>query len=323
MTPAVWQVSGGPVDRPYAEVFLEHGVALIGPGNDGPWQPGRTHIDAGEFVRRFAEDLRTGDLLLLRTAIDQVAAVGLVAGEYKFLEPFDYVNGWDLRHGRRRHGRRVRWCRLPEPYRFETSVFGANPCRLARVLSDKAVDYAHSFLTSGLTHWREAPLPALPEVEPLLDEVPEALRDVVGLARDLARLYDDEERLGDAPNENEMTAHFIVPFLRALGWPQELIAVEWRRIDVALFETLPRTPVNCRFVIEAKRLGTGLAPARKQAEDYVAGLGVSRDVVVSDGFRYRIFDHEKNFAPLAYANLARLKQSSVALFDRLRPAQGV
>ena len=316
--PVVWQVSGGPVDRPYAEVFLEYGVVLIGPGHDGPWQPGRTGTDAGEFVRRFAEDLRTGDLLLLRTAIDQVAAVGLVASEYEYLEPFDDVNGWDLRHGRR-----VRWCRLPEPYRFETSVFGANPSRLARVRTDEAVDYACSFLTSGLTHWREAPLPALPEVEPLLDEVPEELRDVVGLARDLAGLYGDEERLGDAPNENEMTAHFIVPFLRALGWPQELIAVEWRRIDVALFETLPRTPENCRFVIEAKRLGTGLAPARKQAEDYMAGLQVSRDVIVSDGFRYRIFDHEKNFAPVAYANLARLKQSSVALFDRLRHAQGV
>ncbi len=316
--PAVWQVSGGPVDRPYAETFLKYGVALIGPGNDGPWQPGRTDVGAGEFVRRFAEELRTGDLLLLRTAIDQVAAVGLVAGEYEFLEPFDDVNGWDLRHGRR-----VRWCRLPEPYRFQTSVFGANPRRLARVLGGEAVDTARSFLTSGLTHWREAPLPVLPEVEPPLDEVPEELRDVVGLARDLAGLYGDEERLGIAPNENEMTAHFIVPFLRALGWPQELIAVEWRRIDVALFETLPRTPENCRFVIEAKRLGAGLAPARKQAEDYVGGLQVSRDVIVSDGFRYRIFDHEKNFAPVAYANLARLKQSSVALFDRLRHAQGV
>lgn len=311
----VWQVSGGPVDRPYAEVFLEYGVALIGPGHDGPWQPGRTGVDAGEFVRRFAEELRSGDLLLLRTAIDQVAAVGLVASEYEFLEPFDDVNGWDLRHGRR-----VCWCRLPEPYRFETSVFGANPRRLSRVKNKDAVRYAHSFLASGLTRWREAPLPALPEAEPLLDEVPEPLRDVVGLARDLAGLYGDEDRLGDAPNENEMTAHFIVPFLRALGWPQELIAVEWRRIDVALFETLPRTPESCRFVIEAKRLGTGLAPARKQAEDYVAGLGVSRDVVVSDGFRYCFFDQEKSFAPVAYANLARLKQSSVTLFDRLRHA---
>jgi len=265
------------------------------------------------FVRRFAEDLRVGDLLLLRTAIDTVSAVGLVAGEYEYLEPFDDVNGWDLRHGRR-----VRWCRLPEPYRFESSVFGANPMRCSRVQSGEAVVYARSFLTSGLTHWQEAPLPVLPQVEESLGEVPENLRDVVGLARDLAGLYGDEDRLGDQPNENEMTAHFVVPLLRALGWPPERIAVEWRRIDVALFTTLPRTPENCCFVIEAKRLGTGLEGARKQAEDYVARLGVPRDVIVTDGFRYRAFDHTNNFEPVAYANLARLKQTSQALFDRLR-----
>ena len=43
--------------------------------------------------------------------------------------------------------------------------------------------------------------------------------------------------------------------LRALGWPPEQIAVQWRRIDVAVFRALPRTPENCHLVIEAKRLG--------------------------------------------------------------------
>ncbi len=312
-TPSVWQVSGGPVDRPYADVFLNYGVALIGPGGGGPWRPGRGHSDGQGFLRRFAEELQVGDLLLLRTAVDTIAAVGLVAGGYEYLEPFDDVNGWDLRHGRR-----VRWCRLPEPYRFEGAVFGANPRRCARVQSAEAVGYARSFLASGLTHWQEAPLPALPPVEPPLAEVPENLRDVVGLARDLAGVYGDEDGLGDAPNENEMVAHFVVPFLRALGWPPENIAVEWRRIDVALFDALPRRPESCRFVIEAKRLGTGLEGARKQAENYVLKLGVPRDVVVTDGFRYRAFDCERGFAPIAYANLAQLRQSSLALFDKLR-----
>ncbi len=313
---AVWQVSGGPGDRPYAEVFLAHGVALIGSGESGPWTTASAGAD--ETVRRFAEDLRVGDLLLLRTALAEVTAVGLVAGDYEFLAPFDDVNGWDLRHGRR-----VRWFRLPEPYRFDESVFGANPRRLARVRNAVAVDYARSFLGSGLTDWQHATLPLLPDAEPPLDDVPASLRDVVGLARDLIGIYGDEERLGDPPNENEMTAHFVVPFLRALGWPQELIAVEWRRIDVALFTALPRDPANCRFVIEVKRLGCGLAGARRQAEEYVAGLGISRDVIVTDGFRYGAFDHENDFAPVAYANLARLKQSSLALFDHLRRPTGV
>ena len=120
------------------------------------------------------------------------------------------------------------------------------------------------------------------------------------------------------PAENEMVAHFVVPFVRALGWRPEQVGVEWRRIDVALFASLPRTPESCRVVIEAKRLGSGLEGARRQAEDYVAQLGVRRDVVVTDGFRYRAFDCEQDFAPVAYANLANLKQSARALFARLR-----
>jgi hypothetical protein len=46
MSRAVWQVSGGPPSRAYAEVFLWHGVALIGPGDAGPWN---TERDDGEF----------------------------------------------------------------------------------------------------------------------------------------------------------------------------------------------------------------------------------------------------------------------------------
>ena len=38
---AVWQISGGPVSRAYADVFLRHGVASIGPGDAGPWSPER------------------------------------------------------------------------------------------------------------------------------------------------------------------------------------------------------------------------------------------------------------------------------------------
>lgn len=39
MSRAVWQISGGPAARAYAEVFQRHGVALIGPGDAGPWNP--------------------------------------------------------------------------------------------------------------------------------------------------------------------------------------------------------------------------------------------------------------------------------------------
>lgn len=310
----VWQISAGPVDRSYADVFLSCGVGLIGPGDSGPWKPGdEDERFEGGFVRRFASEMQVGDVVVLRTGIDRICAVGVVASDYQYLEPFDDVNGWDLQHARR-----IRWHRLPEEYVFSGVFFGANPTRCSRVRNEEVVDYARRFVGSGLTHWQEPPLPSLPRVEAPLERVPPELGDVVALARDLAGLYGNAERLGNAPAENEMIAHFVVPFLRALGWAPERIAVEWQRIDVALFDALPRTHASCRFVIEAKRLGTGLDGARKQAKAYVETLGVPRDVVVTDGFRYRMFSCEEDFAPIAYANLACLKESATNLFTRLR-----
>jgi hypothetical protein len=72
------------------------------------------------------------------------------------------------------------------------------------------------------------------------------------------------------------------------------------------------------FVIEAKRLGAGVEGALEQAKGYVEALGVARDVIVTDGVRSRMYDASADFAPIAYANLARLKQPATELFARMR-----
>ena len=118
--------------------------------------------------------------------------------------------------------------------------------------------------------------------------------------------------------EDESVAHYVVPFLRALGWPAERIAVKWRNIDVSVFSKLPRVPEHCYYLIEAKRLGAGVEGALEQAIGYVSDLGVQCDIVVTDGIRYRMYEASKDFAPVAYANLARLKESSLELFERMR-----
>ncbi len=305
--PAVWQICGGMQRRRYAEVFLKYGVALIGKGRPDQRDSG----PSADPVRRFAAALREGDLVLLRTANDTVEAIGLVAGGYQCLEAFDDVDGLDLRHARR-----VRWFRLPEPYRFDSPVFGTNPCSL--VQNRAVANYAKTYLASGFTHWQTAPLPALPPVQEALDEAPKALREVVGLACDLAALYADPACFGEAPNESEIVTHLVVPLLRALGWPPERIAVEWHHIDVALFGTLPRTSAHCRFVLEAKRFGSGLEGAKQQAQDYVTRLGVGCDFIVTDGLRYHVCDQQQDFAPVAYANLARLKKPALDFFAKVR-----
>ena len=63
---AVWQISGGPASRAYAEVFLRHGVALIGPEDARLWAAERDDDEfEGGFVRRFASEIAAGDAFLL------------------------------------------------------------------------------------------------------------------------------------------------------------------------------------------------------------------------------------------------------------------
>lgn len=311
---AVWQLAGGPSSRSYADLLLKFAVGLVGPGDAGPWKPERDDDEfEGGFVRRFASEVRIGDVFLLRTGISGICAVGLVASEYQYLTQFDDVNGWDLQHARR-----VQWCRLPEVYDFGAPVFGANPTRFSRTRNEEVVQYAEAFLNSPPTQWQTSPLPELPADEALLEEIPDHLQGVIAEARDLAPLLWDRQRFGDHPTEDELVAHFVVPFLRLLGWPPERIAVKWRHIDVAVFNALPRTPENCRLVIEAKRLGAGLEGVLEQAKGYVRGLGVPRDIVVTDGIRYRVYSSQSDFAPVAYANLIWLKRSALELFSRMQ-----
>ena len=310
----IWQLSGGPASRSYADVFVRHAIGLLGPGDPGRWHAERSDEDFdGSFVRRFACEMKVGDVVLLRTGLSKIRAVGVVAGDYEYRNQFDDVNGWDLQHARR-----IRWCELPVEYEFGSSVFGANPPRFSGVGSEEVVDFARRFVVSPPTYWQEAALPALPAEEPMLDEPPEALRNVVAEVNDLYPLLWDRERFGDHPTEDELVAHFVVPLLRALGWPPERISVKWRYIDVAPFTALPRTPENCRLVIEAKRLGAGVEGALEQAKAYVQALGTPRDIVVTDGVRYRLYAAAQDFAPAAYANLVRLKRPALDLFNRLK-----
>ena len=83
--------------------------------------------------------------------------------------------------------------------------------------------------------------------------VPPAVADIVAQAQDLFGLYWDRQNFGDHPSEDELVAHFVIQFLRAL----------------------------------------------EQAEGYVESLGVPRDIIVTDGIRYRMYAYENGFAPVA------------------------
>ena len=75
------------------------------------------------------------------------------------------------------------------------------------------------------------------------------------------------------------------------------------------------------MVIEAKRLGAGVEGALAQAESYLKNLGIMRDIIVTDGIRYRMYSYDGHeLRPVAYANLSWLKKAALQLliFSRSR-----
>lgn len=312
----IWQLAGGSASRSFVDVFLNFGIGLVGPGDAGKWSPDRgdSQFD-GPVVRRFADEVKVGDVIVLRSGKANVSAIGIVASDYLYLNQFDDVAGLDLQHARR-----VRWCKLPVDHTFPSQVFGANPPKCSRIWNPEITDYTLRFLNSPPTLWQTARLPELPKEEPPLESIPSHLESLVAEANDLVPLLTSPKSFGELPSEDELIAHFVIPFLRALGWPPEKIAVKWRYIDIALFKSLPRVPESCHLIIEAKRIGTGVEGALKQAMRYVDALGLPKDIVVTDGIRYRLYSCATDFEPVAYANLSRLKKSAVDLFERMKRA---
>ena len=81
---------------------------------------------------------------------------------------------------------------------------------------------------------------------------------------------------------------------------------------------LPRTPENWHLVIEAKRLGAGVEGALRSGKGICRG---ARDSARRDRHRWHPLSNvrrRRGFAPVAYANLARLKQPAADLFARMQ-----
>jgi hypothetical protein len=315
--PAFWQLSDAPVAHGDGNLFVDLGVVLLGPGSAGPWSAGRDDADFdGSTTRRLATEVRIGDIVLLRNGRSGLVAVGLVASEYLHLPQFEDVNGWDLGQARR-----VRWTLLPDAYDFGRPVFGGGSRPFGRVTDPDVVAVARQIIAGPLDHWQRAPLPPLPPVEPDLHVVPEAIADLVAHVADLAPVYADPRRFGERPREDEFLVHYVVPLLRCLGWPPEFIAVKWREVDVTLFHRLPRIPEHIALIIEAKRIGEPVEAALGQAQGYARRLQVAVPILVTDGFRYRLYDPQDPSRSAAYANLTHLKRGALGLFARLARAQ--
>lgn len=336
----VWQIASGSHGRDYSRLLRDHDFACLGPGDPGEYDPatydplieqGRLSGQKAGAIRHFKESVRPGDHVLLRLG-HRVVAIGVFAEEdYSWDPGLDDVRGWDLQHSRRVIWQDELSGDLDRVQRH-APLFGDRKQipMFTRVHHESILEPIRKLLRRAETRDLR-PLPE-PHSEILDDEALAAVLFARGLSNrateDVVRVLDRQRRLinwyrehGRAvgrPTEHEVVAHIILPLLLALGWSEQLLAVEWNRIDLAGFSSAPTTAASCSLVCEAKGLGHGLAGVLGQATGYVdqQALDNCRRILLTDGARFYVYakrDDEWGLDPASYLNIHK---------PRLRNADG-
>jgi hypothetical protein len=333
MSPQVWQIACGEKGRRYQRLFLDHDVMFLGPGRFGAYSPSLYDANPeakaeGEgkitSIRQFATEVRPGDLVLLRSGYN-VLSIGVVDTDYFHATAFDDVYGWDLEHCRR-----VIWQRQHDGalQRIQSSADLFEDRKqipmFTRVNHPRNLDPIRDLLPQIVRR----PLNVLPESPPpplSLEQLSDALfreglsydacvhvERAIRKLRGLLGWYGDERSPG-RPTEHEVVAHMILPLMLALGWSEQLLAVEWRKIDLAVFTHAPTTASSCGLVCEAKGMDNPLQDVVEQAIGYCDKhqLDHCSKILVGDGgyfSLYRKIAGAWETDPSGYVSLRKLRR---------------
>jgi len=319
----IWQQASGDTDRDYSELCLKWDVILNGPGYAGPWSDCKKRLRDDKWssrkvtdLRRFAEDMKDGDLVVLRIGTSTALGLGQIVGSYLWSDEFGDVDGWDLQHVRR-----VRWLwhSRSAPQAFNTYALKQgdttqklNQGPVTEWLAGLAIpDEATSRTLATLP-----PSPARNDIS--VAEISEFLFDHGVASTSITTLLNEIGELtriakwyqrSSKPSEHETVAYLVVPLLRPLGWTPQRMAVEWNHVDLALFDQLPRRDESLRVVVEAKKMDNSCLTAMSQAMSYAQGKTGCHRLIVTDGLRYGVYIRgEEGFHLYAYLNLTRLRR---------------
>ena len=325
----IWQQAAGDTDRDYVDLCLKWDVILNGGGDYGRWPGCQKSLREDRWsekkitdLRRFCEQMKDGDLVVLRRGTRAVVGVGEIVDDYKYCEEFNDVDGWDMGHVRR-----VRWLwkNTKEPKEFDTytlkwgdttQILDAPDVKswleLLEISEDKFVRALPDLPKSG----DSAKITMNSISEYLFDKgvASASISNLLNQMGELIRIANWYNRSGEIPSENETINYLVVPLLRALGWTPQKMSLEWNRIDVALFSNLPRNEEHLSVVVEAKKIRSASLSALPQAENYAEDYNNCGRIILTDGLRYGIFTREEGesgqkgeFSRHSYMNLTSLR----------------
>ena len=249
------------------------------------------------------------------------------------------MDGWDIGHVRRV---RWLWANVTEPKIFKPFTFkqGDTTQLLSKIDFSHKMPVVYDWLDN--LNISEAkfcrPLVSFPnkcdneikieEIYDFLFENGVASASISNLINDIGEFIRIANwcRKNGGLSEQETLNHLVVPLLRSIGWTPQKMAIEWNKIDVALFSRLPREQKFLSAVIEAKKLDKSCLSAFDQAESYAIKSRHCGRIIVTDGMRYGAFvrdAHESSkgsFTLYAYMNLLRLRRN-YPLYTNCKGAQ--
>lgn len=321
----IWQQACGDNDRNYSDVCLEWDVILNGPGYAGRYPDCDLKLSEDNWsskkrtdIMRFATKMKPNDIVVLKIGTSMVYGVGEIVGDYEWLDFFSDIDGWDLQHVRR-----VRWLWKYNGKPMSFNTYDLKQGDTTQILNSKVVENWLSNLKIPSQNYKLEPktLPSeriktlnQDEIAEYLyaqgvsnNSIEELLNEFHELQR-IAKWYQHHEK---APSEFETLTYLVVPLLRALGWSPQKMGIEWHKVDVALFDQLPREDKNLSVVVEVKKKGNSCLTAYSQAQGYSVGKENCLRLIVTDGLRYGVYlKVKKEYKLEAYFSLVDLKESS-------------
>lgn len=309
------------------DLCLKWGVILNGPGDYGPWPDCEESLRKDEWskrkitdLRRFCQGMNDRDFVVLRLGTNSIYGVGQIVGDYEHCEEFNDIDGWAIAHVRRT---RWLWKYKENPKKFDTNTLKRGDT--TQLLDAPAVKSWLESLEISDAERERTPVD-LPNIgddanvsvgdisEYLFDKgvASNSISSLLDQIGELIRIANWYNRSKETPSEHETVNYLVVPLLRALGWTPQRMAIEWQKIDVALFSSLPRTEESLSVVVEAKKKDASCLSAFEQARDYSSALAgkICRRIIVTDGLRYGVFVRDsvdQPFSLYAYMNLTRLR----------------
>ena len=321
--PTYWQIAAGSDQRDYSDLFLKHGIAFVG---------GRLE----------EKNVNLGDIMVLKQGKTAIKAAGIVVerdGIYRgYVDEEGYVVDEE---GRENREMRREWLLdhdgwvLPEFCYVDWKkpskpipVRGLNIGIIQRLNKQKPKDVADDILNTGTR------VPILPEPSSEISEVTddEILRllieegirpsssdeitSTISKIRLLADYYYHRVKWEDI-GEHEIRTFLVIPLLLALGWSEQQIKIEFRRIDIACFgkpcksNNREEWEKECVAIIETKSFRAGLDYAHQQAKAYSEDFPHCQAVIATNGYCYKVYLRDRNnqfqATPSAYINLLRLR----------------